>query len=280
MSVVVAVLSLIFVVQRFKSERIDLSQIEWPATSFQVIGLVVLLMLLNWSLEAWRWSISIQVFEKVSFLQSLRTVLMGLAMNWVLPLTSGDALSRLMEQSDKHKTAAALVLNRAVMLSITCTYGLIALVHYGQVRLELNLVFPILLILSLVVFVLLRKHFTRFWSYFHHMRRHDLIGIVGISLIRYAVFVFQFFLVLRLFLPELTTTVLLLGIGWIFFFRSILPSIFGGFGVREASGLIFFASANPTSVIIPIFIIWIVNSAIPSLLGAVAIWTMRVPSNT
>ena len=216
--VVVAGLALLLVYKRFAAEHTNLTAVVWPKSSFLTIGIVTALMLVNWSLEAWRWRISVRVFERVTFLQSLRTVLAGLALNWVLPLTSGDALSRVIERTDKYKAATAMVLNRAIMLLLTCLFGLVSVMYYSKASVEINLLLPSILMVMLVLFFLFRRYLGQFLSYFTQIRKRVLLGIVGISLLRYAVFVFQFFLLLQLFLPELSAPYLLLGIGWIFFF--------------------------------------------------------------
>lgn len=278
--VAVALLALFFVYRRFESEKIDLDTIEWPDGSLGIIGLVITLMTINWTLEALRWKYSVGVFETVSFKESLRAVLGGLAMNWVLPFTSGDAIYRLAGLQDKFKATSAMLVNRAIMMAITTIYGLISIRHYSTTILSYDVSILILLLLAIPIAWIGQRYSHKFMNYFKEIEWFEIIVICSISILRYAVFVFQFFLLLNLFLPELSHQVLLLGIGWIFFFKSALPSILGGVGVREASGLIFFAGlGDPGTILIPIFLIWIINSVIPSIGGLKLFWSSGLEGN-
>lgn len=263
----IALLALYFVYLRFQSKELEISIISWPNSTIQILCVVILLMFLNWSLEAVRWKISVEVFEKISFKECVKIVLGGLALNWVLPFTSGDALYRLLPIKDKYKSASALVINRVLMLSITMLFGLVSIQFYSKNLLHIDFSFLLFLLILIPVYWLIKKNIERFISYFKLISVAEFLQIVLISLLRYSVFTLQFYLLLALFLPEVEAKVLILGIGWIFFFRSLIPSILGGLGIREASGLIFFEAFDPTLVIAPIFIIWIINSVIPSFLG-------------
>ena len=104
------------------------------------------------------------------------------------------------------------------------------------------------------------------------------IQVLALSLLRYVIFTFQFYLVLSLFLPELAWYLILLGIGWIFLFRSVIPSFLGNFGVREASAIVFFQAYVPdvSIVLIPCLIIWMINTVIPSILGTVYVFKLKL----
>ena len=120
------------------------------------------------------------------------------------------------------------------------------------------------------------KYLSSFLSYFHKLEGRVLFAIGAISMLRYAIFVLQFYMLLSLFLPEAEPVLLFLGIAWVFFFKSIIPALLGGLGVREASGLVFFSDvANPELVVIPIFLIWAINNALPSVTGLIFIWAQR-----
>lgn len=273
----ITALAVFFIYNRFQNQEISLKLVEWPDRSFRVIAVVVLLMVVNWSLEAFRWKVSVKVFEQVNFYESLKMVLGGLALNWVLPFTTGDAIFRLAQLKDRYHATSAMIINRGILLAITIFYGLTSINFYSADWIDFNVFaigIPLIIVLILGFF---RKRLSRFFDYFKQIEGIDILLVSGISVLRYTVFVFQFFLLLDLFLPEASAKILLLGIGWIFFFRSVLPSILGGVGVREASGLIFFSEvSDPTLVIIPVFIIWVINNAIPSIFGLAAIYSARL----
>lgn len=243
-----------------------------------ILGLVGILMVINWYLEVLRWKVSLQPFEPISIQNAWQVILGGLALNWVLPFTSGDLLARISQQNDKYQATSAAMLNRGIMLILTLILGI-----YGMSKLaveyDVNGWFTLLLIFSYpLIRWLFKKSLNRFLSYFRNLNRLILIRIIGLSFLRYSVFVFQFYLLLSAFLPDLSTDLILAGIGWVFLIRSVLPLFFGGIGVREASGIIFFESHVPDLqiVIIPIFLIWMINTVLPSVVGLVFVFRFKV----
>jgi len=273
---VAAALALFFIHQKFTESEVDLGSIAWPDSAVQIIFLVLLLMIVNWVLESFRWMISIRVFERISFLESLSSVLGGLALNWIMPFTMGDAAFRLALRQDKYSTTSAIVVNRSIMILLTSIYGAFSVHYFSQAFLDLEFIALGLVVLGGVSVWLSRKYLSSYLSYFHKIQAREFFAIGGISAVRYAVFVLQFYLLLTLFLPKADPLLLFMGIGWVFFFKSIIPSLLGGLGVREASGLVFFSDVTtPELVVIPIFLIWAINTALPSVIGLIFIWTQR-----
>ncbi|MEP1032077.1 hypothetical protein [Ekhidna sp.] len=259
---------LFFLYDKLQDQPISLSEIKWPNGFWFTLTVVCLLMTSNWYLEVLRWKYSIQVFESISTKEAWRAVLGGLALNWVLPLTSGDLIVRISQQQDQYKTTSAALLNRFIMLCFTILLG-----GYGISHLAKNydwswwVLIPIALLM--VLGLMFRNSFRRFIAYFKQLNQMTFLRVFGLSLLRYLIFVSQFLLVLQAFLPMLSISLLIAGIGWIFLIRSALPLFLGGIGIREASGVLFFEPhVNQLHlVLIPIFLIWIINTVIPSLVG-------------
>lgn len=279
--VVLLVGCLYFIFTKLQNQSFDLKEIEWPDKFWITVAFVSVLMILNWYLEALRWKISVKSFESISMSEAWRTILGGLALNWVLPFTSGDLVARIAQQSDKYKATAAAMLNRVIMLCFTLMLGL-----YGVNRLAISYEWNIwsigLVLLGVVIGILvLRKRIRRFLIYFQELKRSTFLLITSISFIRYVVFVVQFYLLLPLFFPLLNAELIVAGIGWVFLVRSVLPLFFGGVGVREASGILFFEPyvADIQLIIVPIFLIWIINTVIPSIAGLIFIMRFKTGSD-
>lgn len=235
---------------------------QWP-----VIGCVLLLMPVNWALEVARWKISLDTIQSTSWSAASRQVLGGLALNWVVPFTGGDLVARLLPSENKKQTALLIYYNRMVMLLITVLFGAYGVYRYSAHLLAERLwVFGVLGGCLVVFGFLLRK-----------LLRVDAVSgtfifrLLGFSFLRYAVFVVQFVILLAAFVPTLSFGWILAGVGWVFFFRSVVPSLFGNLGVREASALIFFEPllSEPSIVLIPSVLIWIINTVVPSGAGLV-----------
>ncbi|WP_436516802.1 hypothetical protein [Ekhidna sp. To15] len=260
---------LYFIYHKLQSQSTSINEIPIPNGFWLTLFTVTLLMIVNWHLEAFRWKLSIEQFEQISILEAWKVILAGLALNWILPFTTGDLLARISHQKDKFQTTSAAVLNRGIMLSFTLIIGLYGTSFLAQ-NYEWNGWFVFSLLISIPLLKLLLKDFiNRFMKYFKGLSRELLMRVVTISLLRYTVFVLQFYLLLTTFLPLIEPQILIGGIGWIFLVRSALPLFFGGIGVREASGLFFFEPyvAQLELVIAPVFLIWIINIVMPSLVG-------------
>ena len=269
-----------FLYSGLKNQSISVDELTLPDGFGWFLIIVIVLMPINWYLEALRWKLSIGLFEPITMKKSWGSVLGGQALNWVLPFTSGDLLSRISQQKDKYQATAAVVLNRGIMLTITLILGLYGMSFLAR-QFNLNGWFLLGMIISVPILkVIFKKSIDRFLGYFRELDNPLLMRIVGISLLRYAIFVTQFYLLLTAFLPTLSPQLILAGIGWVFITRSALPLLFGGIGVREASGIFFFGFyvSDFQLVVFPISLIWIINILIPSLAGLWFVWRFKLPN--
>ena len=226
--VLIVFMAVTFIYTKINSSDVDWSVIDWPRNSEIVIMAVLVLMTVNWLLEAYRWQVSSRGFDTSTLKESLITVLGGLALNLVLPLTTGDAVYRIARLKDRYKAAAALAINRAIMMFITVIYGFLSIRFFALEFLNDRLLLSVFALLSVLGAGLwfMRKFLRRFIDYFSTLDCKEYLIILGVSLLRYSVFVFQFYLLLNLFLPESSVSSMLYGIGWIFFLKAVVPSIF------------------------------------------------------
>lgn len=274
--VIIVILCGYFIYDKFKGQQFEITQ--WPDNLKSTIAFIIVLMLVNWGLEALRWKISLENYEPISYKKSIEIVLSGLALNLVLPLTSGDLAARVLPMRDKYQTISAMVLNRGIMLFLTLILG-----GYGAWTFAGRLLTPSPYLIGFgaiisVCLILFRKRLNKFILYFKKLRSRTSLKIVTISVVRYLIFVVQIFLLLKLFLPFISSDIIFAGIGWIFLIRSVIPVLFGGLGVRETSGIMFFEPLvdDLTLVVAPIFIIWIINIAVPSIIGLIVFLKLKV----
>ena len=264
---------LYFIASKMREQSFSVYEIEFQPNTYLVIILVFLLMPLNWMLEAYRWKLSVNQFEEITLKNALEVVLSGLALNWILPFTSGDFIARIAGQKNKYKSSASVVLNRGIMMTFTLLIGLYGISFItGEVKLNASLIVGVLFGLAILLSVF-KKAIHQFFSFFKQLSVQLLTRLILLSFLRYFVFVFQFYLLLQVFQPQLGFQIIIAGIGWIFFVRSVFPMLLGGIGVREVSGIFFFQSytSDLASVIIPVFLVWIINTVVPTLFGLVVI---------
>src|SRR6266498_1083351 len=91
--------------------------------------LVIILMLMNWSMEAMKWKISIQRIQPVSFLKSFRAVLSGISFSVNTPNRIGEYLGRVlyMEEGNRLRAVSLTIVCSMSQLIITLFAGLIGL---------------------------------------------------------------------------------------------------------------------------------------------------------
>ncbi len=273
----VTLLCFYFLYDQFQRRNVSFNDLEIPRYFGPILVLQSFLMILNWYLEILRWKISVDAVEKISFKQATIDVLGGLSMNWILPFTAGDFVARIISKKDKYRTTAAILLNRTIMLLLTFIVGVYALV--SLFRTEFNFYYALGgIILALLVLIAIYKAAPgKLISYFEELKRESLWRILVLSLGRYMVFFVQFIILLKIFNTSLSLLDVSAGIGWIFFVRTSIPSLIGGLGLRETSAVIFFQRLvdDLGTVVFPVFILWILNTAIPSFIGAILLWKLK-----
>jgi len=265
LKLVILAACLYFIFSKVRSSGFTWEVWQFPVNSWLIICLVLLLMPANWLLEAYKWKVSVP-HEKISLKKGLEAVLSGLAMNWVVPFTLGDVGGRLAGTKNLKRSSIALIINRTILTLITSIFGALSVLFYfGFFQWWQPFAALVLLVAGLIINKLYVK--DDLWN-----------QVTYLSLARYLVFSFQFFLLLSLFLPQVSPLAVSLGVGWVFFFRSFVPSLFGNFGVREASAVLFFEPyiTDVSLVIVPSLIIWLINTVIPSVVGAAFIFKLKL----
>lgn len=232
----------------------------WPEASWRnmvFFGLVLVLVPVNWMLEAVKWGF---LTGQKSYNKNINQVLKGIALNIILPFTTGDVIARMGDFKNPGKRALAIALNRTISLSVTLLFGIYGLLgyfhHHHQVDLGgLIIIFPFLCLCMALLLPLLKIHYSK---------------VILFTIIRYTVFFTQYFLLMGLFNPALPIQIIIFGISWVFLIKSIVPGILGSLGIREASAVFFFSLwvADPLKIVTPSLIIWLVNLVVPSIVGA------------
>lgn len=241
-----------------------------------VIGWVAVLAVVNWGLEVWRWKLSLDSLRVHTWQEAMSQVFGGLALNWILPFTSGDLIARLLPNDDKKQVAVLIFYNRIIMLVLTVLLGAFGVYIYSAEVFELQR-WPMGLAVFSIYFisVFVRQHAEKKG---YSISGRLLTKLSVISVIRYAVFTFQFYLLIWIFNPELAPEMIIGGVGWVFLFRSVIPSLFGNLGVREASAMLFFETYVPDMMLIlaPSLLIWVINTVAPSILGLYYLLKFRI----
>ncbi len=268
-----------------------------------VLGIAVLLVALNWGLEAHKWSVLAKQLEPMPFYKALQAVLAGVTLGMITPNRVGDYAARsfLMENNHRIKALGAVFLGRMCQMHSTAVFGSLGIFYFVGIRfltnypyvatgtfffiVLVNAIFTVFLyntrlLLPLVRGVkLLRPILPALWM-LQRYKSHTITRILSISALRYCVFTLQFVLLLYAVDIALPVAAAFAGASSALLVKSLLPSFsfLSDIGVRELSAIHFFGllGQNETKVLAASLTLWVINIALPALLGLLVVLKFRI----
>jgi len=273
-----------------------------------VFILILLLMPLNWSLEALKWRYIIASKEQISFSLALKAIFAGASVSSLSPNRVGDFLGRvfvLKKLSFLQGTFITLIGSYAQTL-VSIILGFISIVFLSFYRTdwdisELYTIFILSAILiTLITFLyykvsvlsqIVPRKWKRIYGYiqvFSKYKYPELSIVLAYSLLRYFVFSTQFVLMLWILDFHFPVIHLYMLVSAIFFINMLRPSIalleFAIRGVVSVSVFMEYYSYvlntpftfnEEANVVIASTLIWFVNLIIPAIIGLFFIKDMR-----
>lgn len=263
--------------------------------------LTFFLMFLNWGLEAFKWKFLISPLEDISFSRALKSIFAGVTVSIFMPNRVGEFAGRIffLEKADKIEATLKNFVGSAMQLLITIIIGIVAMfckVEYAgnyfeiyadehfKITMIVQLI-SILIVVFLILFFFLNRIRNRFspkiQSYIKTLsavRKSSLVIVFLLSLLRYSVFLFQYYLVLLAcgVKVDLYTASVLIAIT--FLITSVVP----GFALTEvltrgavAASLFMYVTPLSTPVIAASLIVWVINLAVPAVIGSAFIWKLK-----
>ncbi len=304
--ITIAGLAIWFIYKRiFEKGSVDELFLSYKAlfsdsSSSLLIICVILLMFLNWSLEALKWKLMIRKVEEVGFLRALEAVFSGLTVSFFTPNRTGEFAGRIFQLkiADRIKASIITIIENSSQLVMTIFTGSIATVFYLTDYTEMNsswLAAAIVLSLSIAmvsIFLFLNISFLEtFFDRFKVLKKYhpyielfsfytatELTRVLFISLLRFFVFTLQFYLLLKLFgitLPYLDAMIM---ITIIFYVMTLVPTFFlTELAVRGSVAITFLGAltSNETGIVSSTISLWLINLALPALIGSIFVFTFR-----
>ncbi|NML20520.1 flippase-like domain-containing protein [Pseudoflavitalea sp. G-6-1-2] len=291
----------------------SLHQIKEAFAGMQIgkLVVVILLMLINWGIEARKWQLVIRKLQPLSLWQSTKAIFTGTTLAFFTPNRMGEYFGRILyiEEGNRIKAISLTIVCSMAQLLVTMIAGLVGLIYLRHTILttqpaDESMAFWINTVLWVTVFgavVLTLLYFRLAWlvkglemipklgKMVKYIRVLDsfnatiLWKILSLSIIRYAVFVAQYYLLFEVFNVGLTLTETFASMAVVFLVLAIVPSIamITELGVRWKASieLVQFFSTNMIGVLATSLSIWVINLVIPALIGSLLILSIRIFRN-
>lgn len=252
---------------------------------------------LNWGLEAAKWKYLLRHTESISLGKAYRGVLTGVAFTLFTPNRIGEYLGRIwhLGKNSRGSAVSLSIAGGVAQLFITCLFGMIAaellwrggfqipvLPDQAIALLILKMVgWGVTLLLLLIYFsvgeigtYLARVNWLRSirvgLDALTQLSRPALLRVMGLSLLRYFVFLFQYYFVFRFFGVELAGSIVFLSVALTFLLLALIPGMaLAELGVRGKLALLIVGtfSANSIGIVLAVTSVWFINLIVPAIAG-------------
>jgi hypothetical protein len=266
---------------------------------------VLLLVPVNWGIEAVKWKKLMQPLEALPGAQAFKAVLAGVAVSTVTPNRAGEFAGRVffLQQADRYRATWLTFAGSAVQLGITLLTGAGAYLLYAIHGLDTGLTggstnellvrvtgliavfsaFLALLLLLLLPWLTRntggsRSRFIAAAEALHEVRPGVFAYITGLSLLRYIVFSLQFALLLFFFGAGTGSVNAMILVPLTFFSVTVIPTVaLSEVAVRGSAALLLFlpVTDNPAGVLAASVGLWCVNVGLPAAAGCLFVFRLR-----
>jgi hypothetical protein len=276
-----------------------------------MITLLIVLMIINWGIEARKWQVLASRVEKINYFTAFRAVLSGLSLSLFVPNGIGDYAGRIafMHEGNRLRSVTLTLIGSMAQLIVTLSAGLSGLVYLrnhpwknAEVLQGLSLLWVdgIMFMIAMGIILMLFIYFKLGWltvmfekipivykyrflvEKLEHISRYDLTRILSLSLMRFCVFIVQYLLMLHIFNVELYTIDAVCTISVLFLVLAILPTIpVADLGMRGEAGLQLFGilTLNKIGIVATTAGIWLINLIMPAVAGSLFILGIKLFRN-
>ncbi|MFN2458463.1 MAG: lysylphosphatidylglycerol synthase domain-containing protein [Chitinophagaceae bacterium] len=277
---------------------------SFTSNKFFYLIVVVLLMLVNWGIEAWKWKISVDVLHRLPFYQAFKAVLSGVSFSVTTPNRIGEYLGRMIyvPEGMRLKIISITVVGSLSQILVTFIAGTAGFFLLQEQLLKSGLIsffwyqfiaFGLLGIITILTLFYFNLSTIEKWieqglkrSSWLHLIRHIqkfnmqlLIKLLLLSSVRYCVFMMQYILLFRLFDVNVPVTAIFWVMSLVFLGLAVIPTIaLVEVGIRgeitlQLMGLF---TINSLGVTLTSVSIWFINLIVPALAGSFFILSVKV----
>lgn len=264
---------------------------------------VVVLMAVNWSIEAIKWRISIREIQKVSFIKALQAVLSGVSFAVSTPNRMGEYLGRViyMNEGSRLKTISITIVGSISQLIITLLMGFLGLLLMQNRIITQGLISSMWMnviiygVLGTIVFLTLfyfrlswlvrlvnrlpgSKRFAYLVKALEDFNATLLFKLLSLSLLRFGVFIVQYYLLFSLFGVDILWWQAFWTVSVSFLVMAVIPTIAIAELAQRGKILITIVSlytVNELGITLATASIWFINLIIPAIIGSLLILRIK-----
>ncbi|MCX6284202.1 MAG: lysylphosphatidylglycerol synthase domain-containing protein [Bacteroidetes bacterium] len=279
-----------------------------------MLALIMLLMVLNWMIEAWKWKNLIRKVEQVSLQQSVLAVLTGVTISSFTPNRVGEFFGRafILKKASHVEGILITVIGSMSQLLVTILTGSVALLvflpvfmpaaEFIQGYLYYAFVFLVLLLDIILLGLFFNVSFLSTWKekilqnglsrirkYFRVFTMYsnrDLWTLMGLSFARYFVFSTQYLLLLHALGVSIPFYYAYLLISLVYLIMAVIPTIaLTELGIRGSVAIyifgFYFAPLMAVSadlnlgILAASVLLWFINLGIPAIAGSVFLFRLQ-----
>lgn len=265
-----------------------------PTDVWIVLSCQILLMLLNWFIEALKWKYLVQKIEIITTWKAVESVFCGLTWAVFTPNRIGEYGGRVffLSPNKRIKGAIAMTVGAFGQLVLINVLGSLALswfiFHFIDLNPIMNLSIAILALVFSGFFLLFffnihwvngllskikfMRPYKRFFIIFSKFKLSELLHMSIYSLSRILIFSTQYFLIIHFLIPEIDPLYMILILFIFYFVQSSMPSLdLLDIGLRATTAAYFFSfvTNQEIAVMAAVASIWLINLIIPAILGSV-----------
>lgn len=263
--------------------------------------LTIILVFVNWGIEAVKWQALMNVIQKMSFLNAFRSVLCGVTFSLNLPNRMGEYAGRVLyvEEGKRLQAVSLSIAGSIAQLIITVLAGCLGIAYllffnesliapmglsvfwcrvflYGSIILLVILIlffFRLEWIVRMTEKLPFGKRVSKYIGVLKNFDAKVLLRLLVLSMLRYLVFILQYVLLLDVMNVEHYYWQSFWLITLLFWLLALIPSIaIAELGIRGTIAKTLFAySSNLIGILAVTFTIWSINLFIPALIGSLLI---------
>jgi hypothetical protein len=258
------------------------------------IGIVILLMPVNWGLEAAKWNTFLSVHIRIPAKQLMKAVAGGVTLSIFTPNRIGEYGGRILFMPPEARWQAGIstLMGSLSQNLVAVTAGLISSIFLFDGMIYLKILAIILDLIAWICFFRMRLVVQLLSTFKIHKLLDKLVEklssiddyslktifrALGIACCRYLVYTFQFILLLHAFEPTIHPGILFLGVSSVYLFQAIVPlPPVADVLARTNVGLIIWSGTGMSelSITLASLMVWLINLLIPAIIGSFLLGTI------